>query len=83
VYEAPAIESDTSRIRQVYDTNVFGLFDMVSAFTPLLIASDSSEKTPPVIVNTASVLARLPFAFSSVYNASKAAVAAYSDTLRI
>lgn len=83
VYEAPAIEADPARIRGMFDTNVFGLFDMVSAFTPLLLASASNSSTPPVIINTSSVLARLPFAFSAAYNASKAAVASYSDTLRV
>ncbi|CAP95465.1 hypothetical protein E8E15_009562 [Penicillium rubens] len=83
MYEAPAIEADPARIRGMFDTNVFGLFDMVSAFTPLLLASASNSSTPPVIINTSSVLARLPFAFSAAYNASKAAVASYSDTLRV
>lgn len=83
VYEAPAIEADPARIRGMFDTNVFGLFDMVSAFTPLLLASTTKSATPPVIINTSSVLARMPFAFSAAYNASKAAVASYSDTLRI
>jgi 1-acylglycerone phosphate reductase len=67
----------------MYDTNVFGLFDMVSTFTPLLIASKSSQTMPPVIINTSSILSRIPFPFSAAYNASKAAVASYSDTLRI
>jgi 1-acylglycerone phosphate reductase len=68
----------------MFDANVFGVFDMVSAFTPLLLASASIDtRTPPLIINTSSVLARLPFVFSSAYNASKAAVATYSDTLRI
>ncbi|KAL2811228.1 hypothetical protein BJX63DRAFT_399473 [Aspergillus granulosus] len=83
MYEAPAIEADASRIRDMFDTNVHGLFDMVSAFTPLLLASTSDRNSPPVIINTASILARLPFPFSAAYNASKAAVASYSDTLRI
>ncbi|KAL3441668.1 hypothetical protein BJX65DRAFT_288194, partial [Aspergillus insuetus] len=86
MYEAPAIEADATRIRTMFDTNVHGLFNMVSAFTPLLIASSSSalnSASPPVIINTASILARLPFPFSAAYNASKAAVASYSDTLRI
>jgi 1-acylglycerone phosphate reductase len=83
VYEAPAIEADPVRIRGMFNTNVFGLFDMVSAFTPLLLNSTISSATPPVIINTSSILARLPFAFSAAYNASKAAVASYSDTLRI
>ncbi|KAJ5103200.1 hypothetical protein N7532_003729 [Penicillium argentinense] len=83
MYEAPAIEADPARIRAVFDTNVFGLFNMVSAFTPLLFASSTQSDMMPVIINTSSVLARLPFAFSAAYNASKAAVASYSDTLRI
>ena len=83
MYEAPAIEADPACTRSMFDTNVFGLFDMVSAFTPLLLASVSNTRTPPLIINTASVLARLPYPFSAGYNASKAAVASYSDTLRI
>lgn len=84
VYEAPAIEADPTRTRSMFDANVFGIFDMVSAFTPLLLASASiNTRTPPLIINTSSILARLPFAFSAAYNASKAAVASYSDTLRI
>lgn len=84
MYEAPAIEADPARVRSMFDANVFGLFDMVSAFTPLLLASTiNSTRNPPLIINTSSVLARLPFVFSAAYNASKAAVASYSDTLRI
>ena len=85
VYEAPAIEAEPPRVRQMFDTNVFGLFDVVQAFAPLLIAAvaDSDTTVPPTIVNVASVLARLPMPFSSGCNATKAAVSAYSDTLRL
>ncbi|KAK7417723.1 hypothetical protein QQX98_004379 [Neonectria punicea] len=83
MYEAPAIESDSARVRAMFDANVFGLFDMVSAFTPRLLAAVSDSKQPPAIINTASVLARIPSPFSSGYNASKAAVSAYSDTFRL
>lgn len=83
MYEAPAIEADRERVRSLFETNVFGLFDMVSAFSPLLLAAVPSSEQPPTIVNTASILARLPFPFSSAYNATKAAVASYSDTLRL
>ncbi|KAG7419805.1 NADPH-dependent 1-acyldihydroxyacetone phosphate reductase [Fusarium oxysporum f. sp. rapae] len=82
LYEAPAIEADPARVRSLFDTNVFGLMEVVTAFTPLLLASVSSNYAP-TIVNVASVLARLPSPFSSAYNASKAAVVAYSDTLRL
>ncbi|KAJ5242338.1 Glucose/ribitol dehydrogenase [Penicillium citrinum] len=83
MYEAPAIEADPARTRAMFDANVFGLFDMVSTFTPLLLASASNTQKPPVIINTSSILSRIPFVFSAAYNASKAAVASYSDTLRI
>ncbi|KAF4958244.1 hypothetical protein FSARC_11049 [Fusarium sarcochroum] len=82
LYEAPAIESDPARVRSLFNTNVFGLMEMVTAFTPLLLASVSSGHEP-TIINVASVLARLPSPFNSAYNATKAAVAAYSDTLRL
>ncbi|KAI8312455.1 Short-chain dehydrogenase cctT [Colletotrichum sp. SAR11_59] len=74
---------DSDRVRKMFDANVFGLFDMVTAFTPLLLAAVANSSTPPTIVNVASVLARLPGPFTSGYNASKAAVASYSDTLRL
>ncbi|KAK1501655.1 oxidoreductase [Colletotrichum tamarilloi] len=85
LYEAPAVEADSYRTRQMFDANVFGLFDMVTAFTPLLLAAVSTSRSSqqPTIVNVASVLARLPGPFTSGYNATKAAVAAYSDTLRL
>ena len=68
----------------MFDTNVFGLFAMVEAFTPLLLASTSnSPSQPPTIINTSSVVARLPYLFSAHYNATKAAVTSYSDTLRL
>ncbi|KAH6613853.1 hypothetical protein C7974DRAFT_475736 [Boeremia exigua] len=83
MYEAPAIEADPSRVRKMFDANVFGVFEMVTAFTPLLMAADPDKSRPPTIINTASVLAVIPYPFSSAYNATKAAVAAYSDSLRL
>lgn len=84
VYEAPAIEADPQKVRNMFDTNVFGLFDIVATFTPLLIAATTRNSSyKPTIVNVASILARIPFPFASAYNATKAAVAAYSDTLRL
>ncbi|KAJ4007406.1 hypothetical protein NW752_007615 [Fusarium irregulare] len=80
--EAPAVEADPARVRSLFDTNVFGLMEMVTAFTPLLLASVSNSHMPTV-VNVASILAHLPSPFTSAYNARKAAVVAYSDTLRL
>ncbi|KAI8934475.1 hypothetical protein NX059_008177 [Plenodomus lindquistii] len=83
MYENPAIDADKSRVRQMFDVNVFGVMDMVSAFTPLLIAAAGDSSKPPTIINTASVLAVVPYPFSAAYNATKAAVAGYSDALRV
>ncbi|KAJ4245052.1 hypothetical protein NW762_014262 [Fusarium torreyae] len=83
MYEAPSIEADKDQVQNMFKTNVFGLFDMVQSFTPLLLASVAGSTTPPMIINTASILARIPYVFTAQYNASKAAVASYSDTLRI
>ncbi|EXA34728.1 hypothetical protein FOVG_14145 [Fusarium oxysporum f. sp. pisi HDV247] len=83
MYEAPAIEADREQVQNMFNTNVFGLFDMVQTFTPLLLASVADSKTTPTIINTASIVARVPYYFAAQYNATKAAVASYSDTLRL
>lgn len=69
-------------MRALFNTNVFGLMEVTTAFAPLLHASVSLGFSP-IIVKVASVLARVPNAFASAYNASKAAVSAYSDTVRL
>ncbi|KAL3452083.1 hypothetical protein BJX65DRAFT_293284 [Aspergillus insuetus] len=92
MYEVPAIEADPARVRAMFDANVFGLFDMVTAFTPLLLAAahtntsrsnKQQQQQQPTIVNVASIVSRIPLPFAAAYNASKAGVSAYSDTLRL
>lgn len=83
MYEAPAIEADPARVRKMFDSNVFGLFEVVAAFAPLIVAAVSGASATPTIVNVSSVIANVPIPFSSAYNASKAAVCSYSDTLRL
>lgn len=73
VYEAPAIEADPASVRKIFDSNVFGLFDVVTAFAPLLIGAVSGSSRAPTD-NVASALARLPSPFLSAYNATNAAV---------
>ncbi|KAH7160981.1 hypothetical protein EDB81DRAFT_879325 [Dactylonectria macrodidyma] len=62
LYEAPAIEADSARVRSLFDANVFGLMEMVTAFTPL-------GRSGPLTHDHQRGLC--------------AAVAAYSDTLRL
>ncbi|KIM32573.1 hypothetical protein M408DRAFT_326366 [Serendipita vermifera MAFF 305830] len=73
-----AIDTDIQLTRKMFDTNVFGMMAMVQEFIPLLMLSND-----PCIVNTGSTAGLVPYAFSSSYNATKAAVHSYSDTLRL
>ncbi|EHL03835.1 putative Uncharacterized oxidoreductase C23D3.11 [Glarea lozoyensis 74030] len=83
--DSPAIEASPAEVQAMFHTNVFGLFNVIQSFTPLLLAAvhSSSNPSPPTIINTASVVARVPMPLTAHYNASKAAVASYSDTLRL
>ncbi|KAF8867873.1 hypothetical protein CPB85DRAFT_92605 [Mucidula mucida] len=55
----------------------FSVIRMVNAFSELLI------KAKWTVVNIGSVTAFVPLAFIASYNASKAALLQYSDTVRI
>lgn len=73
-----ALDQDLATTRQMFETNIFGMMAVVQEFTPLLMQSNDA-----CIVNIGSTAALVPFAFSSSYNASKAAVHSYSETLRL
>jgi len=74
----PALDYDISATRQMFEANLFGMMAMVQEFMPLLLLSSDA-----CIVNIGSIAGLIPFAFGSSYNASKAAVHSYSDTLRL
>jgi 1-acylglycerone phosphate reductase len=68
----PALDLDLDEVTATFQTNVVAVMRVVQAFSPLLIASKGT------IVQIGSVTMVTPLAFSSVYNASKAALWAYS-----
>lgn len=72
----PATDINLDDARKVYETNVFGVMAMVSAFVDLIIPVRG------LIINVASISALIPYVFGSVYASSKAALASYSRTLR-
>ncbi|KAF1977788.1 NAD(P)-binding protein [Bimuria novae-zelandiae CBS 107.79] len=72
----PATDINLDDARDVYETNVFGVMAMVSAFVDLIIPAQG------LIINVASISALIPYVFGSVYASSKAALASYSRTLR-
>jgi len=75
--KAPAVEHNLSEIRELFDANFFGVIAMVQEFTPLLLAAKGQ------IINTGSIVALAPIPFQAAYNASKAALHSYSDTLQL
>ncbi|KAI9700837.1 MAG: hypothetical protein M1836_002206 [Candelina mexicana] len=76
-YTVPALDIDFDEVEQTFETNVFAVMRMCQAFSPLLIKSKGT------IVQIGSLAGVMPYVFGSVYNATKAALHAYSDTLRV
>lgn len=76
-YTVPALDIDTQEVREVFETNVFAVMRMCQTFSPLLIEAKGT------IVQIGSLSGKMPHVFGSVYNASKAALHCYSDTLRV
>jgi 1-acylglycerone phosphate reductase len=76
-YTMPALDVDMDQIRATFETNLFSIMRLVQVFSDLLIQAQGT------IVMIGSLAAVLPYVFGSVYNASKAALHAYSNTLRV
>ncbi|MDQ6837460.1 MAG: SDR family NAD(P)-dependent oxidoreductase [Actinomycetota bacterium] len=73
----PIIDADTEDWRRMMTTNVLGLMYMTHAAVPGMAEQGSGE-----IVNISSVAGRQARAGAGVYNASKWAVNAFSESLR-
>jgi 1-acylglycerone phosphate reductase len=76
-YTIPATDVDINEARTTFETNFFAIVAITKSFTPLLIAAKG------LILNIGSLAAVIPYVFGSIYNASKAALHAYSQTLRL
>lgn len=73
----PALDVELDDARGCFETNFFAIISITQSFIPLLIASKG------LIINIGSLAGVVPYVFGSVYNASKAALHAYSRTLRL
>ena len=76
-YAVPAIEIDFSEMESVFATNFFAVVRLCQTFMPLL------RRSRGIIVQIGSVAGCFPYAWGSIYNASKAALHSYSEALRI
>ncbi|KAJ6578783.1 NAD(P)-binding protein [Mycena vulgaris] len=77
-HSLPATDFNLDEVKDMFEVNIFGVMRMVQEFAALLIASGDGR-----IVNIGSIAGVMPYPFGSSYNASKAALHAYGDTLRL
>ncbi|KAE8159852.1 hypothetical protein BDV40DRAFT_302864 [Aspergillus tamarii] len=73
----PALDTNIEDAKKLFDVNLWGMVAVTQAFSPLIVA------TKGTIVNVASLAAFFRSPWLTFYNASKAAVDAYSHTLRL
>ena len=87
-YPMPVSDIPIAEGKKLFDLNVWSHIAVTQAFLPLLLRSSSSHGgggggSGGLIVNQTSVSACTTVPFSATYNASKAALAMFSDTLRL
>ncbi|KID97517.1 NAD(P)-binding domain protein, partial [Metarhizium majus ARSEF 297] len=74
----PALDLDVDGVvASMFDVNVLGVMRTVKAFADLLINAKGC------VVNIGSIAPIVPLVYSSAYNATKAALHAYGDALRM
>lgn len=77
MYSMPVSDLSIPEAKKLFDLNVWSYISVSQAFLPLLL------KSKGVLVNQTSVLSTITTPFASAYNASKAAMAMFSDTMRL
>ncbi|TFY66109.1 hypothetical protein EVG20_g4977 [Dentipellis fragilis] len=77
-YTIPATDINIDEAKKLFDVNLFGTMAMVEEFVHLLLASQDGR-----IVNVGSIAGMMTLPFGSAYSASKAALQAYGDALRM
>ncbi|KAL6831867.1 NAD(P)-binding protein [Trichoderma camerunense] len=76
-YTMTAIDTDVNAVKRMFEVNVFGPMQMVHHFHDMLIQASGT------IVNIGSIGGVVPYMYGASYNASKAALHHYSNTLRL
>ena len=77
VYAMPVSDLSIAEAKKLFDLNVWSYIAVTQAFLPLLI------KSKGMIVNHTSVGSLVTLPFQSAYNASKAAMAMFSNTQKL
>ncbi|KAI0003937.1 short chain dehydrogenase [Xylariaceae sp. FL0662B] len=76
-YTMTAADTDVRQVEKMFAVNVFGPMRMVHHFHRMLIAAKGA------VVNIGSIGGVCPYVFGASYNASKAALHHYGNTLRV
>jgi 1-acylglycerone phosphate reductase len=76
-YAMPISDLDIAEAKKLFDLNVWSYIAVTQAFLPLILQSRG------IVVNQTSVAGSCTVPFQATYNASKAAIAIYSDSLRL
>ncbi|KAJ2819319.1 hypothetical protein FBU31_005575, partial [Coemansia sp. 'formosensis'] len=74
----PAVEVPLSQVQKVFDTNFTGLVRLCRTVAPVMM-----DRRQGTIVNVGSIAGYVASPWVSFYSASKSAVHAYSDALRM
>lgn len=87
-YTMPIADVSLDAARKLFDLNVWAQIAVTQAFLPLLLKSAGSSAAghlpaQAMVVNHTSVGSRAALPFQGVYNASKAALAMLSETMRL
>jgi len=77
-YTMPIVDMSIPEAKKLFDCNVWGHLALTQAFMPRLLASSKA-----MVVNHTSVGVHAALPFQAAYNASKAAMAMFSDILRL
>ena len=77
LYAMPLSDASLSDSRKLFDLNVWSYLAVTQAFLPLILKSHGT------IVNQTSISSVSNVPFNGIYNASKAAAAMLTDTLRL
>lgn len=76
-YSMPFSDTSVPQAKKLFDLNVWSYLEVTQAFLPLLLQSKG------MVVNQTSIAAVCTVPFQSTYNASKAAMAMFSDHQRL
>ncbi|EED21264.1 short-chain dehydrogenase, putative [Talaromyces stipitatus ATCC 10500] len=76
-YTMPAVDTDINPVRRMFEVNLFGPMQMVHYLHDMLIRASGA------IVNIGSIGGVVPYVYGASYNASKAALHHWSNSLRL